>query len=101
MALPDGQVDCRVIWNIPFSRSEPTKCFDKLSSMLSSLSPKPMPAVESSEQPAASQSSAAPDNDLFFQILFTADPSWNAETYVERYRSSIMFKQDESQQRIA
>lgn len=85
---------------IPFSRSEPAKCFDKLSSMLSSLSPKPMPAVES-EQPATSESSGAPDDDLFFQLFFKPEPSWNAETYVERYRSSIMFKEAESQQKIA
>jgi tetratricopeptide (TPR) repeat protein len=88
------------IEHIPFSRNEPAKCFDKLSSMLSSLSPKPMPAVES-EQPAASESSAAPAADLFFQQFFTPEPDWNAETYVDRYRSSIMFKEDESQQRIA
>jgi tetratricopeptide (TPR) repeat protein len=86
---------------IPFTRSEPTKCFEKLSSMLSTLSPKPTPGVDSSEKPAAGESTGAPKDDLFVQIYLTPDPSWTADLYVSRFRASIRFHETESQSKIA
>src|SRR6266702_693165 len=76
---------------IPFTRKEPEKCFEKLSSMLGTLSPKPTPAVESPEKPAAGESTEVPSDDLFAQTYFSPDPSWTAETYISRFRFSILF----------
>jgi tetratricopeptide (TPR) repeat protein len=85
---------------IPFSRSEPEKCFEKLSSMLGTLSPKPMPVV-SPEKPAAGDSASVPTEDLFLQTFLTPDPSWTADTYVARFRLSISIDEAGIQKKIS
>jgi tetratricopeptide (TPR) repeat protein len=86
---------------IPFTRSEPSKCLGKLSNMLSSLSPKPTSGVESPEKPAAGESADVPGNDLFTQTYLAPDPSWKADTYISRFRFSILVDDPGSQQRIS
>lgn len=86
---------------IPFTRSEPSKCLGKLSNMLSSLSPKPTSGVESPEKPAAGESADVPGDDLFTQTYLAPDPSWKADTYISRFRFSILIDDPGSQERIS
>jgi tetratricopeptide (TPR) repeat protein len=86
---------------IPFNRKEPEKCFEKLSSMLGTLSPKPTPAVESPEKPAAGESTQVAGDNLLAQAYLLPDPSWKAETYISRFRFSILIDDPGSQERIS
>lgn len=85
---------------IPFTRGEPSKCFEKLSSMLRSLSPRPTSSVESQENAAPSESTDAP-GDLFLQSYLTPDETWTADTYVSRFRFSILIDKPEFQTKIS
>jgi tetratricopeptide (TPR) repeat protein len=86
---------------IPFTRAEPEKCFEKLSSMLGSLSPRPTPAAEASEKPATGESTVVPLGDLFIDNHLTPDPSWAADTYVTRFGFSIIMDKPTLQKRIS
>lgn len=86
---------------IPFARAEPEKCFEKLCSMLGSLSPKPKAAAEASEKPATDETTDAPENDLFLQTYLAPDPSWTADTYVSRFRFSIAIDEAAFQTKIS
>jgi hypothetical protein len=86
---------------IPFERDAPEKCLPKLSSMLGKLSPKPQPAAEAPEKPAASAPAEAPStDDLFFQTYLTPDPTWSADRYVQRVRFAIFMEKPEFEEKI-
>ena len=85
---------------IPFSRREPEKCIDKLSSMLRSLSPKIMPASDAKE-PSASSETDVPESRLgIFEEYLKPDESWNAETYASRLHTSIVVQEKSSEAKI-
>lgn len=86
---------------IHFNRREPTKCLEKLSSMLSTLSPKPTSAVESPEKPATGESIDEPVGDRLALTFLSPEPSWDAETYVSRFGFSIAVDDSVSQKKIS
>jgi len=87
---------------VPFTRSEPEKCFKKLSSMLGALSPKPKPASEAPEKPPTGESTDVPaDDDLFLQTYLSPDSTWTADTHVMRLRFAIRMEMPEYQDKIA